>query len=45
MWRKSEGRRDEDVARSRKPTYLGLLTQEITESTVRNDHGRNVDIF
>ena len=35
---------DDDVARSRKPTDLGLLTQAITESTARNDRERNVDI-
>ena len=38
------GRRDDDVARSRKLTDLGLLTQEITKSTARNDWGKNVDI-
>ena len=37
--------KEDDVARSRKPTDLGLLTQEITESTARNDRGRKVDIF
>ena len=34
-----------DVARSRKLTDLGLLTQEITKSMARSDRGRNVDIF
>ena len=35
---------DDDVARSRKTTDLGLLTQAITESTAKNDRGRNIDI-
>ena len=34
-----------DVARSRKLTDLGLLKQEITKSTAKNDRGRNIDIF